>query len=466
MNSTTPSRWIGHCIAIVTGRCIVTAHCMAIAHCLALVVGTTATADEFVVSPVNDQIPVSTIDWPWWRGPYRNGYAVADQDPPRTWSDNDDGQTNIVWKVPVPGRGHASPIVVGESVYLATADRERDVQTVLSFDRGTGELNWEKTIHRGGLMEKNKKASQASSTLAWDGERLFVSFLNDGGVHTTAMTSDGERVWQTRISDYVIHQGYAASPNVYQHLVILNADNKGGGAIVALERATGKEVWRQPRPKIPNYPSPVILNVAGKDQMIMIGGELVSSFDPLTGEKNWEIAGATQECVTSTVTDGVHIFSSGGWPENHVAAIKADGTGEIVWQNRSRVYVPSMLMRNGFLFAVLDAGVAVCWKSDTGQEIWKSRLGGDFSSSPVMVGELIYATNEVGETFVYEASAERFRLVAKNKLGDSVFATPAVCAGRIYHRVAFQEGEKRQEYLYCIGDGQARPTAVTETPSE
>ena len=426
----------------------------------------TAPADDFVVSPVDDQIKVSTADWPWWRGPYRNGYAVADQDPPQAWSDNDQGQSNIVWKVPVPGRGHASPIVVGESVYLATADRERDVQTVLSFDRGTGELNWEKVIHRGGLMKKNKKASQASSTLAWDGERLFVSFLNDGGVYTTALTSAGEQIWQARISDYVIHQGYAASPNVYQHLVILNADNKGGGAIVALERATGKEVWRQARPKIPNYPSPVILNVAGKDQMIMIGGELVSSFDPLTGAKNWEIAGATQECVTSTVTDGVHIFSSGGWPENHVAAIKADGTGEVVWQNRSRVYVPSMLMREGHLFAVLDAGVAVCWKSDTGQEIWKARLGGDFSSSPVMVGELIFATNEVGETYIYEASAEQFRLVAKNRLGDSVFATPAICGGRIYHRVAFQEGEKRQEYLYCIGDTPAQLPAAIETPSD
>ena len=408
--------------------------------------------EEFVKSAVNDGQTVSSTDWPWWRGPYRNGHAVSDQDPPLRWNEAKEGDKNILWKVPVPGRGHASPTIVGDHVYVPTADRERDIQSVLCFDRNNGEQVWEAIVHRGGLMEKNKKSSQASPTIAWDGERLIVSFLNDGAVHTTALDRKGKELWQTRVGDYVIHQGYAASPNVYQHLVIINADNKGGGSIVALERATGEIVWRHSRPKIPNYPSPVVLHVAGKDQMIMIGCERVVSLAPLTGEVNWEVEnGSTQECVTSTVTDGIHVYSSGGWPDNHVSAIRADGSGKVTWKNDSRVYVPSMLMHDGHLFAVLDAGVAICWKADTGEEVWKRRLGGNFSSSPVLVGSRIYATNEVGKTFVFKASTKGFRMLARNQLGDSVFASPAICGDRIYIRVAKQDGDARQEYLYCIG---------------
>ena len=242
-------------------------------------------AEEFLVGEIDDQQQVLSSDWPWWRGPFRNGHAFPDQDPPTTWSDTEEKRENILWKVPIPGRGHGSPIVVDDCVYLPTADRERDVQTVLCLNRETGEQHWETTVHTGGLMKKNKKASQASPSLAWDGERLIVSFLNDGAVFTTALDTSGKQLWQTRVSDYVIHQGYAASPNVYQHLVIINADNKGGGAIVALDRASGKEVWRQPRPKLPNYPSPVVVHAAGQDQLIMIGGKLVSSFQSAYGRE-------------------------------------------------------------------------------------------------------------------------------------------------------------------------------------
>lgn len=401
----------------------------------------------FVQTPIDDQIQISRLDWPWWRGPFRNGISVADQTPPTTWSE----QENVIWKSPVPGRGHGSPIVVGDGVYLAIADRERGLQSVICYDRASGEQVWESVLHRGGLMQKNEKASQASSTLAWDGERLFANFLNDGAVYTTALRDDGERLWQRKISDYIIHQGYASSPAIYQDLVIVSADNKGGGRIVALRRSDGELIWERARPKLPNYASPIILRTSGKDQLIFIGCKLVTSLDPLSGEQNWEISGATEECVTSTVTDGVHIYSSGGWPENHVAAVKADGSGSVVWQNRSRVYVPSMLIKDGYLYAVLDAGIAICWKADTGEEMWKARLGGDFSSSPVLVGTTIYATNEVGETFLFEASPYQFKQIGRNKLGDSVFSTPAICGGRIYNRVAVLEGEKREEYLYCLG---------------
>ncbi len=400
-----------------------------------------------VRTEIDDRMQVLASDWPWWRGPLRNGTASGDQTPPTNWGDD-----NLVWKTPVPGRGHWSPTIVGTDIFLQAADRDRGLQSVICFDRSTGKQRWESVLFHGGIMKKNEKSSQASSSVAWDGERLFANFLNDNAVHTIALDSSGKELWRQRVSDYKLHQGYASSPAVYQHLVIVSADNKGGGRITAMDRKTGKKAWSIDRPKIPNYSSPVIVHVAGKDQLIFTGCELVTSLDPLTGIKNWEIEGATQECVTTTVTDGTHVFSSGGWPKNHVAAIKADGSGEVAWENKSRVYVPSLLIKEGYLYAVMDAGIATCWRSDTGEQMWKSRLGGDFSSSPILVGDQIFATNERGKNFVFKANPKEFELVSKSEYGDSVFATPAICGGRIYSRIAFGEGADRQEYLCCFGE--------------
>ena len=234
--------------------------------------------------------------------------------------------------------------------------------------------------------------------------------------------------------------------------MLVSGDNKGGGAIAALDRATGKIAWKHSRPKTANYASPIILPVAGRDQLIFIGCNLVSSYAPLSGKKLWEIKGATTECVTSTITDGRLVITSGGYPKSHVAAVRGDGSGEVVWEKSVRVYVPSMLVRDGFLYLVTDAGIAMCWKFDTGKEIWKHRLGGTFSASPVLVGEHIFVTNERGRTYVFGADPKKFTLIATNNLGDNVMATPTFCTSRIYMRVANQTEAGRQEMLYCLGN--------------
>jgi outer membrane protein assembly factor BamB len=396
--------------------------------------------------PVDDRITVDAADWPWWRGPQRDGVANPNQDPPTEWS----ASRNVAWKSPIPGRGHSSPTVVGRRVYLATADEEQGTQSVLCYDRETGKQLWQSVVHRGGLMRKNEKSTAASGTVACDGESVFINFANNGAVDVTAISLEGTQRWQTKICDYVIHQGYGASPAVYQSLVIASADSHAGGAIAALDRKTGAIVWKRDRPKQPNYTSPIILNVAGRDQLLLTGCDLFSSFDPLSGKTLWETKGATTECVTSTVTDGERVFSSGGYPKNHLAAVLADGSGTTVWNTNDRVYVPSLLARDGHLFGVLDAGLAACWKSDTGQKQWKQRLGGEFSASPVLVGDTIYATNENGETFVYRADPRKFEPIAMNKLGDQAIASPTICGSRIYMRVVEQADGRRQEMLYCL----------------
>ena len=389
-----------------------------------------------------------TADWPAWRGPTHDGIAPLGQNPPHRWSATE----NVMWTSPIPGRGHGSPIVAGERVFVLAAEPDREVQSVLCFDRATGRQLWQREVHRGAFETKgNAKASHASATCACDGERVFASFLNGGAIHATALSLDGEVLWQTKISDYVNHQGFGASPLIYGPLVIIAADNKGGGAIAALDRATGKEVWRRDRPAKPNYASPILLRLGGKEQVIFTGCDLVTSLDPLTGRALWEMEGSTTECVTSIVTDGERVFTSGGYPRNHVQAVLADGSGKTVWENGVRVYVPSMIATGGHLYAVLDAGVAMCWKSDTGEEVWKGRVGGTFSSSLVLVDKHLFATDESGRTVVFEANPKEFKLVAENQLGNECFATPAICGSRIYHRYATQVDGKRQEFLTCIG---------------
>ncbi len=401
----------------------------------------------FALILISSPLASQAGDWPWWRGPERNGHADPNQEPPVEFGP----EKNVKWSVDLPGRAHGSAAIVGDRVFLATADEAEQVQAVHAFDRETGKELWKTDVHRGGFTQKsNKKASWASGTPACDGERVFINFINEDAVYTTALAvGDGRQLWQTKITGYTIHQGYGSSPAIWEHLVIVSADNKSGGALAGLDRETGEIAWKVQRAQLPNYPSPVILEAAGKAQLFMTGTEKVSSFDPLTGETNWEIDGATTECVSTTVTDGKHIYSSGGYPKNHVAAIAADGSGKVVWETTDRVYVPSMLVKDGHLYAAMDSGVAICWDSATGEEKWKARLGGNFTASSVLVGDLIYAPNESGTLYVFKASPEGLEVVAENQLGGEIYATPSICGGEIFLRVADYQGETRSERLVC-----------------
>ncbi len=385
-------------------------------------------------------------DWPWWRGPNHNGVALAKQGVPF-----EIGKEQIRWSADVPGRAHGSATVAGSFVFLAAAELSTQTQSLLCFDRVTGRKLWDTVVHQGGWPEKsNKKGSQASSTPACDGERVYINFYNGGAVHTTALSVGGQILWQTSITDYIVHQSFSSSPALYEDLVIVAADNKGGGAICALNQESGEVMWKVERPPMPNYVSPILLEAAGRQQLVFTGCELVTSLDPATGEKLWEVEGSTTECVTSVVTDGERVFTSGGYPKNHVSAIQADGSGKLVWEAKNRVYVPSMLVSGDYLYAVMDAGVAVCWNAETGEEMWKGRLGGTFSSSLVLVGTAIFAANESGEILVFRADPESFEILAESKVADEIYASPAICGGAIYIRVAFLEGDTRQEKLLCI----------------
>ena len=154
------------------------------------------------------------------------------------------------------------------------------------------------------------------------------------------------------------------------------------------------------------------MHAAGRDQLVLQGCDLISSFDPLSGTKLWEIEGATTECVTTMVSDGERVFTSGGYPRKHIQAVVADGSGTTAWESNAQIYVPSMIAHRGQLYALNDGGVVTCLESKTGEELWKGRIKGTFSASLVLVGELLFATSESGATYIIMADPDRFELVA------------------------------------------------------
>jgi outer membrane protein assembly factor BamB len=394
---------------------------------------------------------VAEGDWPWWRGPQRNG--IADQTPgaPTTWS----AASNVVWKVPVPGRGHASPIVVGERVLLATADEAQQIQSVVAFARATGKPLWKTDVSRGGFPARNHpKNTEASSTLASDGERVFATFFHHKNVEAIALDLNGKELWRATVGPFDPQRyeyGYGPSPLVFEGLVIVATEFDGESFLTALDRSTGQRKWRTPRPRNVSFSSPVVGRVAGRDQLLISGANEVSSYDPRTGKALWSVPGTTDATCGTLVWEGDIVFASGGYPKAETLAVRADGSGEVLWRNRQKCYEQSLLVYEGYVYALTDGGILYCWRARDGREMWSQRLRGPVSASPVLAGGNIYWANELGTMYVFRPNPERFELVAENQLDAESFASPAVAGNQIFLRTAATTGGKRQEFLYCIG---------------
>lgn len=385
-------------------------------------------------------------DWPWWRGPGFNGVA-EEQAAPVTWSETE----QVAWNVPIPGRGHSSPTVVGDRIYLATADDAQQSQKVLALNRADGSLLWERTLSQGGFPSAmHPNSTHANGTVACDGERLFIAFLHHDAVTAYALDLEGEPLWERQLGAFSSKFGYAPSPTLHGSHVIIAGDNHGGGWIAAVHRQTGEIAWRKSRPAVSTYSSPVVANVAGRDQLLISGCNKVWSYAPETGEELWSCPGTTEATCGTMVWEGDLVVASGGFPGSQTICVDAS-SGREVWSNGEKCYEQSLLLHKGHVYAITNNG-AYCWEAATGDQKWRGRLGGKFSASPVLAGGHIYASNEAGTTYVIKADPARFELVAENRLGDEAFASPSICGGRIYLRVAEHSGGSRQEQLYCIGE--------------
>lgn len=412
----------------------------------ALLVGSAAAAATVATKcPAQD---AGSDQWWGWRGPTLNNHAASGANAPSSLAAD-----AIVWSLDIPGRGHSTPVVVGDSIFLTTADKDAGTQSVLAISRN-GKGLWGKRIHSGGIPRENHpNNTEASPSLAYDGEALFASFYSSGGIQLTKLTTDGQILWQQEAGKYSPNQykyGYAASPLVYRDAIIINADFDGASFLTAMDRKTGRTIWKVARPGKISFSSPIVANIAGRDQLLLSGGEMVAAYDPADGKLLWKVDGATTMATCGTmVWDGNLVFASGGYPESETVGIAADGSGRVVWSNRTKCYEQSMIARDGYLYAVADSGVAYCWRCSDGNEMWKQRLGGKYSSSPLLVGDTIVVFSESGNGFAFAATPQGFQSRGENKIADEVFSSPIVVDDTLYLRAAYKAG-RRQERLLAL----------------
>ena len=359
----------------------------------------------------------------------------------------------MLWKTNIPGRGHSSPVVVGDLIVLTSADEGNQTQAVVAFDRKTGQLKWLTPISRGGFPKVHLKNTHASPTIASANGRFYATFCHHGKIEAAAVDVSGQVVWKKIVGPFrpQSHEyGFGASPTIHGSTLIVTGACDTGGWMKALDLETGKIGWQQKRPKVLNWASPIVAEVGGREQLLISGADMIAAYNPDSGIPAWKANCLTMATCGTCVWSESMIFASGGFPAAQTAAVAADGSGRVLWTNRVKCYEQSMLIHGGYLYALADNGVAYCWNAKTGAEQWKRRLSGPVSASPLLVGENIYVANEKGTMYVFKASPAEFRSVARNKLGNESFATPAVADNVLYLRVAHGRRNQRQEVLYAI----------------
>lgn len=388
-------------------------------------------------------------DWPWWRGPSRNGHAPDGANPPTRLN-----PAKAKWQANVPGRGHGSPIVVGNRVYLLSALEDEQQHLVLAYDRTNGEQVWKTEINRGGFPAANHpKNTEASPTLACDGERIFAAVYHHDKIELTALGLDGKVDWRADLGRYrpqKYEYGYAASPVLYRDLVIVVAEYDGPSSIQAFRRSDGKPMWKAERPQQITFSSPTIAHLQGRDQLLISGGQRIVSYDPATGAELWEAKGAATATCGTAVWDNERVFASGGYPQSETVAIQLGTRPQRKWSANQKCYEQSMIVIDGCLYALTDNGILFCWNAEDGTELWKQRFGGPVSASPVYAGGHLYCANEAGALFVVKPNTDACELIAENQVGNDSFPSPAIAGNQLFLRVANRGRAQRQEVLYCF----------------
>jgi outer membrane protein assembly factor BamB len=383
-------------------------------------------------------------NWPCWRGPRGDGTSL-ETNLPTQW----DTTTNIRWKVPVPGVGHASPIVWGDRIFTATALEGSQERVLLCFDRATGAMVWQKTVLKASLEKKNNDNSYASGTPATDGQQVYVSFLDGEQVVVAAYDFSGKQIWLVRPGTYSSPHGYSCSPALYGDKVIINADSKVAPFVVALSRTDGRTLWKVDHENTGlSYSTPIFRKLAGRMQMIFCGNRGVAGYNPDDGTRYWVVDGPSEEFCASPVysEQAGLIFISSSWPERHLLAIKPDGNGNVTdthvaWRTKDGAYyVPSPICVGEYLLTTMTSGTVYCFQAATGKVLWTENLGKQYPS-PVLAGGLVYLPNDAGVITVFKPGPT-FERIAQNALGERMNASPAISDGQIFLRT--------DKHLYCI----------------
>lgn len=403
--------------------------------------------------------------WTSYRGPTDQGHCDAANLPVR-WSETE----NVVWKTPIPGKAWSSPVIWGDRIWLTSAPEDGTQLSAICVDKNSGKTLFTKRLHYvAGPQYCHPFNSYASPSPVIEEGRVYVSF---GSPYTACLDSaTGNVIWQR--TDFVCNhfRGPGSSPYIYKDLVILHFDGSDRQYVVAMDKLTGKTVWKtdrsvdfhdlDPSSGEPNregdfrkaFSTPVIDDVQGKPVLVSLGSMALYAYEPLSGEELWrvEAVGSHSGACRPVVGHGL-VFSPMG-SKGELWAVRPDGRGvvtdtHVAWKyKRGVARRPSLLLVDDLLFMVDDSGVATCLEAKTGQEVWKERLGGNFSASPLYTHGRVYFFDQDGQSTVVEA-ARKYKPLAVNRLEDGFMASPAVSASALYLRT--------KSALYRIEDQSGR----------
>jgi outer membrane protein assembly factor BamB len=326
-------------------------------------------------------------------------------------------------------------------VFTVTCLPDTQARALLCVDADTGKLLWQSPVLTAPLEAKHTLNSHASSTPATDGKLVFTAFLDQRDLVVSAHDFSGRQQWQMRPGTFSSRHGFCSSPILHADKVIVNGDHDGDGYLVALDRQTGKTLWKVDRPnKTRSYCAPAIFEIGGRTQMLMSGSKCVTSYDPNNGKLHWIIDGPTEQFVASLVYSPKAnlAFITAGYPEYHILAIDPTGSGNVTqthikWRTtKGAVYVPSPIVAGDYFLVVSEGGVAHCFEAATGKIAWQERLGVHHASL-VSAGGLVYFLNDDGVMNVIKPGPE-YKLVARSELKEKMYASPAISNGRMYLR--------------------------------
>ncbi len=399
--------------------------------------------------------------WPQFRGPKGDGHSSA-TGLPLTWSETN----NVRWKTALHGKAWSSPVIWDDRIWLTTAPEDGKELFAICVDRANGKILHELKLF---TVENpqfcHKFNSYASPTPVIEEGRVYVTFGSPGTACLDSRT--GKVLWERRDLECNHYRAAGSSPILFEDLLIMQFDGSDRQYIVGLNKKTGKTVWRTDRsldfkdlgpdgkPQAEGdfrkaFATPHVADIAGKPTLISIGAKAAYAYDPVTGQEIWRVEERNNHSASArpVVGEGL-IFLPTGWSSGQVLALKPGKKGEVLdanaegqsatslqlaWKAKRNVpKKPSMILKDGLLFMIDDGGIATCVEAKTGTEVWRERIGGNFSASPILADGRIYFCNEEGKSAVVEAN-RTFKRLAENTLPDGFMASPAALDRALYLR--------------------------------
>jgi outer membrane protein assembly factor BamB len=429
--------------------------------------------------PVKEPLPRARPpagSWPSFRGVEASGSADGQHLPDR-WSPA--SGASILWRTPIPGLAHSSPVVWGDLVFATTAissrgnatfkrglygdgdasdDRSLHRWVLYAVDKRTGRIRWTRTAAQGEPRNKRHiKSTYASASpatdgrivVAWFGSQALFAYDVDGGLRWAV---DLGRVDMGAYDIPAYEWGPASSPIIWNNLVIVQCDTQADSFLLALDAATGETVWKTPREELPSWGTPTVVNTPAGPELITNASNFVRGYDPRTGGELWRLGGSSKiTAPTPIFAGGLHIVASGRAPERPIFAVRPGARGDltltkgqteslhVAWSKTARgSYMPTPLAYRRLLYVLANNGVFDAYEIATGKEIYRQRLpliGSGFSASPVAADGKIYLSNEDGEMLVI-AAGPAYAHIATNSMNEPLMATPALSEGVMYIRGA------------------------------